>query len=54
MHKLMELNYIEWHRMDEHNDYISDLMYTYLTSIDLLIAFLMVFIIDYTYKTNRY
>ena len=26
MHKLMELNYIEWHKRDEQNDYILNLM----------------------------
>ena len=36
MHKLMKLNYIQWHRMDEHNDCIPYLMFTYPTSIDCI------------------
>ena len=53
MYKLIELNYIEWHNMDEHNEYITDLMFAHPRSIDLLLAFLMVLITDYTYKINR-
>ena len=36
MHKLMKLNYIQWHRMDEHNDCIPYLMFAYPTSIDCI------------------
>ena len=36
MHKLMKLNYIEWHRMDEHNDCIPYLMFACPTSIDCI------------------
>ena len=38
MHKLMEMNYIEWHRRDEQNDYVRDYLLTHLSSIDLLQA----------------
>ena len=36
MHKLMKLNYIQWHRMDEHNDCIPYLMFVCPTSIDCI------------------
>ena len=35
MHKLMELSYIEWHRRDEQNDYIINLM---LVNIHLFVV----------------
>ena len=53
MHKLMELNYTEWHKMGWTQWMYYRLMFAHPRSIDLLLAFLMVLIIDYTYKINR-
>lgn len=54
MNKLMEFKYIEWHRNDEHNNCVRDLMFAHPSSLELLRAFPRVLIMDCTYRTNKY
>ncbi|KAJ0009922.1 hypothetical protein Pint_33440 [Pistacia integerrima] len=51
--KLMEHNYIQWHRNDE-DECIKNLFWVHPFAIGLLQAFPSVLIVDCTYKTNMY
>ncbi|XP_028126176.1 protein FAR-RED ELONGATED HYPOCOTYL 3-like [Camellia sinensis] len=46
--------YIEWHRSCVDTEIVIDLFFAHPTSLNLLHAFPKVFLMDCTYKTNRY
>ncbi|KAK1278378.1 hypothetical protein QJS04_geneDACA016887 [Acorus gramineus] len=58
MQQLMKLiyehGYIERHRAEADVEVVSDIFFTHPTSIQLIKAFPLVFMMDCTYKTNRY
>jgi len=47
-------NYIHWSRCQEESEVVSDLFWTHPDSVKLLNAFNIVFLMDTTYKTNKY
>ena len=54
MHKLMELNYVEWLWWDKQNNCIRDLTFAHPTSIDILLTLPIVSIMDCISKMKRY
>ncbi|KAF8388613.1 hypothetical protein HHK36_027290 [Tetracentron sinense] len=51
---LNDLGYVTFHRMDEKNKNLTDLFFSHPTSVKLSRAFPNVFLLDCTYKTNRF
>jgi len=47
-------NYIHWHRCHESSRVVSDIFWTHPDSLKLLNTFSNVFLMDNTYKTNKY
>ncbi|KAL7111232.1 hypothetical protein ACP275_05G075400 [Erythranthe tilingii] len=54
MGKLVENNYIQWHRSCKKTDEVTDMLWAHPISINLVRNFPYVLIMDCTYKTNRY
>ncbi|KAF8412056.1 hypothetical protein HHK36_000009 [Tetracentron sinense] len=49
-----DLGYVTFHRMEEKNKNLTDLFFSHPTSVKLSRAFPNVFLLDCTYKTNRF
>jgi len=47
-------NYIHWSRCQEESEVVSDMFWTHPDSVKLLNAFNIVFLMNTTYKTNKY
>lgn len=54
MSRLVEHNYIEWHRTNDATGCVTEIFWSHPTAGDLLRAFPRVLLMDCTYKTNMY
>ncbi|KAI3835931.1 hypothetical protein MKX03_029308 [Papaver bracteatum] len=51
---LLKHHYVEWHRRDEETDELRDIFWAHPESLQLVLGFHSVLIVDCTYKTNRF
>ncbi|KAI3942835.1 hypothetical protein MKW92_049244 [Papaver armeniacum] len=51
---LLKHHYVEWHRRDEETDELKDIFWAHPESLQLVLGFHSVLIVDCTYKTNRF
>ncbi|KAI3942834.1 hypothetical protein MKW92_049243 [Papaver armeniacum] len=51
---LLKHHYVEWHRRDEKSDELKDIFWGHPESLQLVLGFHSVLIVDCTYKTNRF
>ncbi|XP_026419240.1 uncharacterized protein LOC113315145 [Papaver somniferum] len=51
---LLKHHYVEWHRRDEKSDELKDIFWAHPESLQLVLGFHSVLIVDSTYKTNRF